>query len=222
MKKEEVMLLDISDKVMKEKNYDMQVGVLANFTGYIDAEKECRVIPKVDFLDSMKKTLKLTKYKSKIIIETFLELGILTEDKDNYYLSPRKTSFLKLLVPTAKYCLDALSPLSFKVYCFLLNKYNINQFYKHQTNYFFSKKEILESLGYSDSGKNYTMISEILATLSKIGLISYNTELVGRPGSHGLYHELYSVNQIAEPMVEARKDKEVLAFNQGKDLWCLE
>ena len=32
---------------------------------------------------------------------------------------------------------------------------------------------------------------EALNTLEQLGYINYNHEKVGRPGHHGLYHELY-------------------------------
>lgn len=202
---DENVLISVSDEHMKEKNYDPGVIVVANEIGYIDEEKR-RHFTRAELIAQMKKVLKLTKYKCGIILDVFIDAGIISEDgdKNKLYLNPIRNHFLKILMTTAKYCLEHLSTNEFKIYCYLFNKYNMHLYYRHVENYYFSEKEVAEAIGYK--GRNpqtVRMIKESLLTLRELGLIDYNIESVGRPGKHGTYHELYAVYDYSPVQVEA-------------------
>lgn len=205
MVKEDYIMVDIHPNNMKEKNYNLRGMALSNFLGTVDLATNQRVIEKQEFLGQLKQVLKLSKYKCKIIIQTFIDLNIIEEDNKYYYINPVSSNFLKLVVPTAKYCINNLSDFCFKVYCYMLNKYNMHITYRHFENYFFSYKELLSDIGYSNSTVNMNMLQQALTTLEELGFISYGHEAQGRPGKHGTYHELYSVNQIAPVQIKAAK-----------------
>ena len=200
------IMLNVDNNNMKQKNYDLKVLAIANFQGYIDTEKKCRVIDKKEFLANMKNVLKMTKYKCGIVIETLIELDIIKEEGNNYCLNPVTAPFLKLYAPTVKYLINNLSTFNFKLYCYLLNKYNINKAYDLIENYFFSKKELLEICGYTRAQKNLLILEQGLNTLEELGLVSYNHQSVGRSGKHGTYHELYWVSDAANAQITAAKE----------------
>ncbi len=206
MTKEEYIMLDIHPDNMKEKNYNLRGMALSNFLGTVDLATNQRIIEKSEFIGQLKQILKLTKYKCKVIVQTFLDLNIIEEDNKYYYINPVSSNFLKLVVPTARYCINNLSDFCFKVYCYMLNKYNIHMAYRHYENYFFSFKEVLNDLGYSNYASNMNMLQQALTTLEELGFIEYEHEAKGRPGKHGTYHELYTVNQIAPVQVKAAKN----------------
>ena len=116
-----------------------------------------------------------------------------------------KTNFLKLLRSTTKFCIDGISDFAFKVYCYLFNKYNINQTYckHHKENFFFSKKQILADLGYSRGQDKLVQLTNVLTLLQDLKMINYNEKGIGRPGNHGTYHELYKVNEYSPTQVRA-------------------
>ena len=206
MVKEDYIMLDVHPEAMKEKNYNLRGVALSNFLGTVNPATNQRAIDKQEFLSQLKQMLKLTKYKCKIIVQTFIDLNIIEEDDKYYYFNPVSSNFLKLVVPTAKYCINNLSDFCFKVYCYMLNKYNIHVAYRHLENYFFSYKELLNDIGYSNSTVNMNMLQQALTTLEELGFIEYEHIAQGRPGKHGTYHELYSVNQIAPVQIKAAKN----------------
>lgn len=208
------IMLNVDKDNMKQKNYDLKVLAIANFQGYVDTERNCRVIDKKEFLANMKNVLKMTKHKCGIVTEALVELDIIREEGSNYCLNPVTAPFLKLYAPTVKYLINNLSPFNFKLYCYLLNKYNINKAYNLMDNYFFSKKELLEVCGYSRAQKNLLMLEQGLNTLEELALISYNHNSVGRPGKHGTYHELYWVSDAANAQITAAK--ETAGYLKGK------
>lgn len=199
------VLISVDEEHMKEKNYDPGVIVVANGIGYIDNEKR-RHFTRAELIAQMKTVLKLTKYKCGIILDVFIDAGIISEgeNKNELYLNPIRHNFLKMLMTTAKYCLEHLSNNEFKIYCYLFNKYNMHIYYQHIENYFFSEKEVAEAIGYKGRNPNTVrMIKECLLTLRELGLIDYDLESVGRPGKHGTYHELYAVYDYSPVQTEA-------------------
>ena len=116
MTKEDYIMVDIHPNNMKEKNYNLRGMALSNFLGTVDLATNQRVIEKQEFLGQLKEVLKLSKYKCKVIIQTFIDLNIIEEDNKYYYINPVSSNFLKLVVPTAKYCINNLSDFCFKVY----------------------------------------------------------------------------------------------------------
>ena len=106
------------------------------------------------------------------------------------------------------------------MYCWLLQKYNLHIEYHYVENYFFNKKELLNSIGYSESAVNRTKLSEALDILENEGFIRYNHEYVGRPGKHGLYWELLEVKKFGETQVKSKKEeiKRLMDNNSTIDL----
>lgn len=200
------VLISVSKEHMSNKNYEPSVVVLANELGYVDEENQHRCISRAQLIAQMKSVLKLSKYKCGIILDVFVESGLIKQGdtKDELYLNLIQHSFLKLLMTTARYCLEHLSNNEFKIYCYLFNKYNMHIYYQHTENYFFSEKEVAEAIGYKGRNPNTVrMIKESLLTLRELGLIDYDLESIGRPGKHGTYHELYCVRDYSPVQTEA-------------------
>jgi hypothetical protein len=127
----------------------------------------------------------------------------------------------------------------------LLDKYELHlKYYKNGENYFFSKVQLLEGIGYSKNTKTWAQAINALNTLEELGFISYNHTAVGRPGKHGTYLELYWVNKYGKVQIKASEDlikefegqalddetkmrsiawnqKELNAIKQGKTLYAL-
>ena len=200
------MSLSVSKERMQDKNYFLLPIVLSNTMGYADREKG-RIVSKNEFKTTLKKYLKLSNYKFKTLIETFEALGIMKEEGSNYIFNLVQTNFVKLSFSTALYFLDYYSDFIFKIYCWLLQKYNLHVEYHYRENYFFNKKELLLGIGYSDSTVNRTKLSEALDILEKEGFIRYNHQYVGRPGKHGLYWELLEVKRFGETQVQSKKEE---------------
>ena len=214
---------------LKNKNYNISALSYAMLNGWVDQEHGYRIISEKEFLAALKKELKLSKYKCSVILDAFLAAEIVHRSEDGYLMfHMTKQNFLKLLVPTVKFCLMHLNEFEFKTYCILANQYNIHKHYNYRDNYFFSIKDLLEKMGYcAADSNNLRRINEALALLKEIGLINYNKEFVGRPGKHGLYRELYSVEQKSTSGVEGAgiqdliKSGKVLNEDAVKDAYAL-
>ena len=192
----DVVLLEVHPNKMKNKQYNLQALGLANLQGYIDKKEDGRIINKKEFRKELKRILKITYYKIDVIIKTFVALEVLIDyDKDYWKINPVVAPYVKIPVATVKYCINQLSADNFKIYCYLLNKYNIHTYYNHKENYFFSGSELLEMMGYfANDQKNRLKIKSSLDVLEQLGFIEYNHQQIGRPGKHGVYYELYKVN----------------------------
>ena len=189
------MLLSVEEEKLQNQNYDMCALAVANMIGYVDKTEKYRVFSKSRFIGLLKERLELSKYKSKIILETFQELGCIEINGDECHLLPiAGNCFLKLDFKTAQFCLDSMSSLTFKIYCYLLNKYNINKAYSCIENYFFSKAELLRMAGFQVNKRNRLMVTNCLSSLMELKLIEYNEESAYRKGHRGRYYELYKVN----------------------------
>lgn len=199
---------------LKNKNYNMSALSIANMTGWIDTKNKHRIVNRKEFEKQLKQELHLTKYKCSVIIDAFIAADVIEEHGKDLWLQETKSNFLKLFVPTVKYCLNHLGDMEFKVYCILLNKYTLNQYYHMNENYFFSSKELLEMIGYNGTdGTNVRQMGETLTTLKILGLIDYSEDFVGRSGKHGLYRELYWAAQRSSTDVEASGLKDVKQQN---------
>lgn len=203
------MLLSMKEEKLQNQNYNMSALALANMTGYINKIENYRVFSKTQFIVLLKRRLKLSKYKSNVILDTFQELGCIEINGDECHLLPvAGNCFLKIDFRTAQFCLNSMTPLTFKIYCYLLNKYNINQNYNYVENYFFSKMELLRMSGYTNTGANKRIITDCLAALKKLELIEYNEESVYKKGYRGRYYELYKVNLHTPAQEQADKQNE--------------
>lgn len=193
MGKEPMISLSIHPDKMKNKNYDISVVALATLDcEWLDDDKS-RKIAKTEFRARLKTVLKMTNYKIKIVVNTLIDLRVMDEDDNCYVINAVEAPFVRLNISTVRFCLENLDPLSFKVYCYLANKFNIHRTYGITENYFFSAAELISVIGYGRNHQSHIKMLGILELLEGIGLIQYSEESVGRPGKHGTYHELYNV-----------------------------
>ena len=244
MAKEEIFV-DVSPDKMQIRNYDPYLTIASTRVGWGDSDNDYLIVPKTEYRAFLKKKLKLSQYKCNALIKVYIDLGMIKEDKDYYYFYPARTRFISLTIPTAVYFLDNISDFVFKVYCWLLDKYELHlKYYKNGENFFFSKVQLLEGIGYSKNTKTWAQAINALNTLEELGFISYNHVAVGRPGKHGTYLELYWVNKYGKVQIKASEDlikefegqtlddetklrsiawnqKELNAIKQGKTLYAL-
>lgn len=143
----------------------------------------------------------------KLLIDTSMSLGFLKEKNGNFILENVDGIFTTLKADTVRFCSKHFSNLDFKVYLYLMNKWNMNRAYKCKENYFFSHKEIAQIIGYSDNNINSVrVVKECLMHLENENLICYNHLGVKRPGTRGVYMELYKVNEYAKSQKNALKE----------------
>lgn len=204
MDKEEVFI-KVADETMSVRNYNPSLSVVASQVGYI--KNTYRIIKKTEYKALLRTKLKLSRYKVDKLIQVYIDLDLITEEGEYYKFNPIQKNFIKLTLPTALYFLDNLSDYVFKVYCWFLNKYEIHlKRYYNSDNFFFSIKQIIEGIGYSKTSTSWSRMMEALNTLEQLGYISYNHNKVGRPGHHGLYHELYWVKKYGKAQIKATED----------------
>ena len=148
---EDQVFVSIAEEAMTQKNYNPMLSIVASQTGRI--EDTYRIIKKEEFFAILKQRLKLSKYKAKKLMQVYLDLNFVSEEGDYYKFNPIQKYFVKVTLQTAIYFLDNLSDYSFKIYCWLLNKYENHlrmvQKYQSVENYFFSVTQIIEAMGYS-------------------------------------------------------------------------
>lgn len=205
MTKEEEVFIKVSDEAMSIRNYNPSLSVVASQAGYI--KNTYRIIRKTEYKSLLRTKLKLSRYKVDKLIQVYIDLNLISEEGEYYKFNPIQKSFIKLTLPTALYFLDNLSDYVFKVYCWFLNKYEIHlKKYYNSDNFFFSIKQVIEGIGYSKTSTSWSRMMEALNTLEQLGYISYNHEKVGRPGHHGLYHELYWVKKYGKAQIKATED----------------
>ena len=143
-------------------------------------------------------TLDISRYKLNVILKILLNSKVLSKDDNFYYLEEVEKPYIELSDKTARFFMDALSPLCFKVYCYLVWVKNKADNYVHKGECLFTVKEIIEGCGYSVCGKNYALITEMLETLKILKLVECSDESVTVPGFQGYYKELYAVNEYAK------------------------
>lgn len=216
------MFLSMEEEKLKNKNYDISALALANMSGYVDKEIKKRVFRKSEFKGLLKERMGICSRKAEIILNTFRDIGCIEIDEDICKLNPVNNSFLKLNFETAKYCVDFLTPLSFKVYCYLFNKYNIHKEYNYREGYYFSKKELLQITGYYYNNRNSEMMETCLQTLVDVGLIEIG-EPAFRYGHNGKFRALYKVNARSHSQIVAKKMmKKELSLTSGEIIMELE
>ena len=227
----QVMLLDVDEEKLRNKNYNVSALALANMSGYVDKKYNCRIFYKSDFKNLLKRRLKIGARKVDVILNTFEEIGCLKIEGDICKLNAVKgNGFLKIDFETAKYCLNCLSPLAFKVYCYLFNKYNIHLAYEYVENYCFSKKELLKMAGYSYSYRNSEIMENCLQLLKSAGLLDFSDEPIYKKNGgnlHGQYRELYKANLKSHVQIVAKEEvnkefKKDLSLTSGEIIMELE
>lgn len=193
--------MSTSKNHLEDKHYNPSVFAVGRLIGYMDGDK--RVVIKKDFRKAVKEQLKVNNRQLKIFMDTLIELGLVEEDKDRYYWNPLTTDFIKLKPSTIRYCVKVLSPITFKVYCYLMSKKCIHDKYEMKENYFFSCTDLLKVCGYEKTGRNVEMMNQILFSLKRLKLIDFNEEYVSRPGARNMYRELLDVMEQSDVQKKA-------------------
>ena len=196
------IFLSVKDDYLANKKVDYVGYAATKFVGFGEGGKQNpqRIFQKAEFIDFLRNDIGMKKTKAYDCFKALEDINLIKKQENGKYSVDKETApFLKLYKDTVRYFFDHYKPIHFKVYCYLLNKYNIHQTYRHKENYFFSCAELLRAVGYNDRKFNNTkLMNEVLIDLENNHFISYNHETVGKPGKHGRYKELYWVNYIAE------------------------
>lgn len=197
---------DVSENKMSNKDYNLLVVGGINLWGEWNTASKKKFMSKKDLRTMMKNTCHINKNKVSRVIKVLTELNILVEYEDYYFLNDVNGTYIQLYPETVEYIMEVLSENTFKIYCYLKNKYDIHVRYGFKENYFFSHTELLRMMGYAKSAANVKKIKWHLGELEANGLIEYNHNLVGRPGHHGLYMELYEVHNVSNVQKLVRKE----------------
>ena len=196
------IFLSVKDDYLSDKKVDYVGYAATKFVGHglSDKQNPQRVFQKTEFIDFLRNEIGMKKTKAYDCFNALQDINLINRREDGSYVVDKETApFLKLYKDTVRYFFDHYKPIHFKVYCYLLNKYNLHQAYGYSENYFFSSAELLRVVGYNDRKfNNIKLMNEVLIDLENNHFIHYNHETVGRPGKHGRYKELYWVNYIAE------------------------
>lgn len=208
MTKQEEIVLSMKEDYLSQKKVDYIGYAATKFVGYGDSDSQQRVFKKGELIDFLRTDIGMKKTKAYDCFKALQDIGLIAEGDNGEYIVDKETApFLKLYKDTVRYFFDHYRPIHFKVYCYLLNKYNMHQRYRHAENYFFSCAELLRAIGYNERKyNNVKLMNEVLIDLENNHFISYNHETVGRKGSHGRYKELYWVNAIAENSIAAAEE----------------
>ena len=198
------ILLSVEENKMSNKYYEL-LPLAATHLMERKVVDNVVMVPKKVFRAYLKHKLHKTYYMIDKVIDTYLCLGVLEEQEDYYIIAPVTSNFVGLPVATIIYFLDHLSDMAFKVYCYLLAKYNINQTY-HLPTFRFSKKQVLEGIGLSRCQENLYKLNEILNILEQLDLIKYNHTPHYVEGMNGRYMELYWVKKYANAQMTSAKE----------------
>lgn len=217
------LLISVAEEHMQNKQYDPQLYLASYNKGYIVEQNGVtyHYVDKKELKKAIKDVLHKTYYKCTVLINTYIDLGLITETDEFYVFNSVDKPFVGLTVDTVKFCLDYLNELPFKVYCYLMSKYvkhlYIKEKYNRNENYFFSKTEIALALGYTKQEKNILLIQRALTVLEDVGLVSFSKSYQ-RPGHKGYYHELYWVRQYSKTQIKADTDFMMRAIEQGREV----
>jgi hypothetical protein len=161
-------------------------------------DQKIRIVKKRDLRKALKENLKVDSRRITTLINNFVDIGVLKVTKEGYEINEAKPPFLKVPFSTVNFCLANMNNLSFKIYCVLLNMYKKHCFYGRKDNYFFTKKELLESIGYVNASRNLHIVDEALIVLKELDLIDYTgpKKKIDKNGKQSMayYFELLNVN----------------------------
>ena len=114
----------------------------------------------------------------KRVMKFFKDSGLITEGKVEdlsgkevkcFWLNEDENYFQFINLDTLRFLCNATNSNVIKVYAYLLNK----SFYFE--GYTFTKKELLDAIGYSSKDKGQQLMDDILLALSKFGLIKFES-----------------------------------------------
>lgn len=194
----------IAKENLKNKNY--LTTLRAMLDNYCSSKKVgdniVKTIKKKDLRSLMRQVFNLQSRKINTVLDTYESLGILSEEDKDTYIVNFVTPFITLDPETVQYCLTTLSELSFKVYCYLKNQYELWSKNNNYRPWMFSvsgEGGLLEICGYSKNGgvNNKKRMGWVLETLQNVKLIEISDPfpLYKEDGTiHGNYRYLYKVN----------------------------
>lgn len=194
----------IAKENLKDKNY--LTTLRAMLDNYCSVKKVgdniVKTIKKKDLRSLMRQVFNLQSRKINIVLDTYESLGILSEEDEETYVVNFVTPFITLDPETVQYCLTSLSELSFKIYCYLKNQYELWSKNNNYRPWMFSvsgEGGLLEVCGYSRNAgaNNKKRMGWVLETLQNVKLIEISDPfpLYKEDGIiHGWYRYLYKVN----------------------------
>lgn len=206
---------------MEIKLYNPLALGYIHINGQWNPQLQRKTIKKMDFRKYLKDTLKVSINNVKKVIDTFKELGFIKEEGQYFILDNVNGMYITLHADTVRFCVTHFSGLTFKVYCYLKNKYDQHINGNYIDYYKFSYSEIGEIMGYSKGNMNtIRQIKECLILLEEVGLISYNHTPHAVQGWKGTWMELYKVNEVAIAQKESVKEikQELPQLVQNQDI----
>lgn len=184
--------IPIEDSLMKEKRYSPKLyGIISFVTGYsgIIEGRECRS----EILSCYGTgTSKFKKDFDFLVNSGYINVV------DNFYQLQKYFSngvtFVSIERDKIEDLFAALDDFEFKVYVFLLRKYDLYLKYRNRVPHKFSKSSLLSALGYSVNSINIKKMQGVLDKLENLGLIEYDHNRCSSLGAHGTYWKLLKVN----------------------------
>lgn len=197
---ENEIFVSVKDEDLSQRRVNYMGYSATKFLGRVDKSTKARVFLKAEYIKFLRQDVHMNQRQAYRCFNALSDIGFIHEvDGKRYAVDREKAPFLKLRKDTVRYFFDHHTDSHFKVYCYLLNKYNLHEAYGHRENYFFSCAELLRAIGYNGRRfENVKLMNEVLMDLENNSFIRYSHEAVGRPGHRGRYRELYFVNPVAE------------------------
>lgn len=196
------MFINVSDELLKNKNYDPVVVAFANYFSSMDGKE--KIVDEKMFKIYLLETLKLTYYKINKSYEVLFDNGVFewVSKKDRQFkINTIKDYFVKVKNDTVEKFIDEDQFYAFKIYCYLLRQYNIFNKSKAANKfrgefYQFSYIEIVKAMGYAKSYEQTEKVKKCLEWMKDNNLINYDDKAHMAPGYKGSYHPLFAVYQL--------------------------
>lgn len=188
------VFLSIEEECMRDRRYDMLALSVAYLQGRYD-EGMCRkLIPSSDLREVLREFLGYSNYKIKKCIDGLLDMGMLEECDKEYVIMPTavQSNFIKVNSLVIEKAMRELDSFSFKIYCYLYGKYQVNRMLNLPLGFRFSRAQLLDMSGYSYCRNNLNKVDDALEKLVKGEYISCS-EGYAVKGKNGWYKELFSV-----------------------------
>lgn len=189
-----IVFLSIEEECMRDRRYDMLALSVAYLQGRYD-EGMCRkLIPPSDLREVLREFLGYSNYKIKKCIDGLLDMGMLEEHDKEYVVMPTavQSNFVKVDSHVIEKAMRELDSFSFKIYCYLYGKYQVNRMLNLPLGFRFSRAQLLDMSGYSYCRNNLNKVDDALEKLIEGEYISCS-EGYAVKGKNGWYKELFSV-----------------------------
>lgn len=194
-----VVFLSVEEEYMRDRRYDMLALGVAYLQGRYD-EGICRkLIQKGDLREVLREFLGYSNYKIKKCIAGLLDMGMLEEHAaaaagKEYIIMPIavQSNFVKVDSRIIERAMRELDSFSFKIYCYLYGKYQVNRMLNLPLGFRFSRAQLLSMSGYSYCRNNLDKVDDALDKLVEGEYISCSDGYAVK-GKNGWYKELFSV-----------------------------